>query len=333
MTARVLSTLRLPDPFTEIVSPLATIEVIGEILPTPELCARVAAAGADVLCPQLADRIDSSVLDAGGSRLRAVNGYAVGYNNIDIPAATARRVAVGNTPGVLTDATADMAMGLLLATARRICEGDRMMRTGGFAGWTPEFMLGMELRESVLGIVGFGRIGQALARRALACGMRVTAAARDTTLIPDDLADRVTTIPLDSLLATADVVSLHCPLNDATRHLINDAALRRMKPSAILINTARGPIVDEAALVTALQERRIAGAGLDVYEREPEMAAGLAQCENAVLAPHLGSATVRTRAAMAELVARNTVAVLGGSLPVHCVNPEVAPSWLGTTAS
>ena len=249
---------------------------------------------------------------------------AVGYNNVDVEAATRRGILVGNTPGVLTDATADCTLALILAAARRICEGDAIMRAGEFHGWEPDYLLGLELRDALLGVVGFGRIGQAVARRALAFGMRVSYSARDTAHVEPDLRERVTAVPFDELVAAADVLSLHVPLTASTRHLIDGPALRRMKSTAVLVNTARGAVVDEAALVVALRERWIAAAGLDVYEDEPLMAPGLADCRNAVLAPHLGSATVRTRAAMAELAARNAIAVLDGQLPPHCVNPEAA---------
>jgi glyoxylate reductase len=183
-------------------------------------------------------------------------------------------------------------------------------------------MLGLDLHDALLGIVGFGRIGQALARRALACGMRIAHTEHRGSPPPDDLAGRVTPMPLDRLLTEADVVSLHVPLSESTRHLIDEAALRRMKPTAVLVNTARGAIVDEAALVRALRGGWIAAAGLDVYENEPELASGLIECRNAVLSPHLGSATVRTRSTMAEMCAANAVAALQGRVPPHCVNPD-----------
>lgn len=299
----------------------AEVRILGHI-PTPEELAIELARGVDVLCPQLRDVVDASVLDAGLPRLRAVCLFSVGFDNVDVDAATARHVAVGNTPGVLTEATADCALGLMLAAARRLCEGDALVRRGGFTGWEPELLLGLDLGDSLLGLVGFGRIGQALARRALACGMRVAYAQHGGGAVPADLAGRVTAMPLPRLLTEADVVSLHVPLRPETRHLIDQAALRRMKPTAVLVNTARGAVVDEAALVRALREGWIAAAGLDVYEDEPQLAPGLASCRTAVLAPHLGSATVRTRAAMAEMCAANAVAALQGRIPPHCVNPR-----------
>jgi glyoxylate reductase len=321
----VLCTLPLPDPFAERISGTASLRVLGRIPVNADLCAALRSDPVDVLCPQLADVVDSEVLDAGLPRLRGVCVYAVGYNSVDVAAATQRGIAVGHTPGVLTDATADLTMALLLAAARRIVEGDAAVRAGAFHGWEPGYLLGMELRGALLGIVGFGRIGQAVARRARGFGMRLAAYGHRGLRVPDDLADAVEIFDdLDRLLRESDVVSLHTPLTEQTRHLIGEAELRRMKPTAILINAARGPVIDEPALVRALREGWIAGCGLDVYEDEPRMAPGLAECRTAVLSPHLGSATVSTRSAMAALTADNALAVLAGRLPVHCVNPEVA---------
>jgi glyoxylate reductase len=320
----ILCTLPLPDPFAERISPRASLRVLGRLPAHADLCAALREQPTEVLCPQLADLVDAAVLDAGLPALRGVCVYAVGYNNVDVAAATERGIAVGNTPGVLTDATADLTMALLLAAARRLLEGDAALRAGQFRGWEPGYMLGMELTDALLGIVGFGRIGQAVARRARGFGMRLAAHGHHGVQVPEDLAGSVQIFDdLDSLLAESDVVTLHTPLTPETHHLIDARALRRMKPTAILINAARGPVVDERALVEALQEGWIAGCGLDVYENEPELAAGLVECRNAVLSPHLGSATVRTRSAMAELTAANALAVLAGRLPVHCVNPEI----------
>jgi glyoxylate reductase len=321
MPAVVLCTLPLPAPAPRMLGAAAEVRVLGRIPTTDELLVELSR-GVDVLCPQLRDAVTAEVLDGGLPRLRAVCLFSVGFDNVDVAAATARRVAVSTTPGVLTEATADCALGLMVAAARRLCEGDALVRRGGFTGWEPELLLGLDLGDALLGLVGFGRIGQALARRALACGMRVARAEHGGGAVPDDLAGRVTAMPLPELLAEADVISLHVPLRPDTRHLIDEAALRRMKPTAVLVNTARGAVVDEAALVRALREGWIAAAGLDVYEDEPRLAPGLAGCRNAVLAPHLGSATVRTRAAMAEMCAANAVAALQGRFPPHCINPQ-----------
>jgi glyoxylate reductase len=321
VTTTVLCTLPLPEPAPSLLSVRASLAVVGHIPAPDELRARLED-GVDVLCPQLRDRIDAAVLDAGLPRLRAVCNYAVGFDNIDVAACTARGIVATNTPGVLTGATADCAVGLMLATARRLCEGDHEMRAGRYTGWEPEYLLGLDLGGATLGLVGFGRIGQAVAQRALAFEMTVLYADEQDPPVAPDLVGRVRRVDFDTIVAEADVISLHTPLTPQTRHLIDEAVLRRMKPTAVLVNTSRGPVVDEAALVRALQSGWIAGAGLDVYEREPEMAPGLAECHNAVLAPHLGSATVKTRAAMARLCAENAVAALDGRMPPTALNPE-----------
>jgi glyoxylate reductase len=320
--AEVLCTLALPAPFTEMVSVRATIRVLGRVPSSDELITELRERPVDVLCPQLRDPVTPAVLDAARPRARCVALYGVGYNNVDLVAATERGVVVTNTPGVLTDATADCTVGLMLATTRRLCEGDAAMRSGAYPGWEPDYMLGLELSGAQAGIVGFGRIGQAVARRMLAFGMHVVYATDVPVTVDDDLTGRVREVPLDRLFAESDVVSLHVPLTDATRHLVNEPRLRGMRPTAHLVNTSRGPVIDEPALVRALKEGWIAGAGLDVYENEPALAAGLAECRNAVLSPHLGSATVRTRAAMAELTARNTLDALDGRVPGNAVNPD-----------
>jgi glyoxylate reductase len=323
MAAEVLCTLMLPEPFPSLVAGVASTRVVGRIPSHDQLCAELSERPVDVLCPQLRDTIDGAALDAGLPRLRCIAVYAVGYNNVDVDAASERGIAVANTPGVLTDATADCTVGLMLAAARRLCEGDREMRAGRFTGWEPGYLLGLELRDSLLGIVGFGRIGQAVARRALAFGMRIAYADATDPPVADDLAARVTRMEFEELVGVADVLSMHTPLTPETHHLIDERVLRRMKPTAVLVNTSRGAVIDEAALVRALREGWIAGAGLDVYENEPAMAPGLSECATAVLAPHLGSATVTTRAAMAELTAQNTLDALQGRVPRHCVNPDV----------
>jgi glyoxylate reductase len=263
----------------------------------------------------LTDRIDADLLDAAPD-LKVVANYAVGYNNIDLEAARARGVTVTNTPGVLTDATADLTWALILGITRRIGEGERMVRAGQWTGWAPTQLVGMALRDAVLGIVGIGRIGRAVGSRARAFGMRVVYTARRP--MPDADPDW-TAVGLAELLATADVVSLHLPLTDATRHLIGAEQLAAMKPTAYLINTSRGPVLDEAALAAALRNGHIAGAGLDVYEREPAIDAGLFACDNALLLPHLGSATTETRERMGAMAIENVLAVLDGRQPPNPV--------------
>ena len=267
-----------------------------------ELLSRVA--GKHALVSMVTDTIDRAVIDAG-TALRIIANVAVGYNNVDVAAARGRGIIVTNTPDVLTDATADFTLALILAVTRRLGEGERMVRRGEWKGWAFDQLLGMQLRGKQLGIVGFGRIGHAVADRASAFGMTIAHTSRSGG-----------GMPLDRLLSTSDVVSLHVPLTPETRHLIGQPELARMKRSAYLINTTRGPVVDEAALAWALKSRLIAGAALDVYEREPEVHADLVALDNVVLAPHLGSATIETRTAMADLAVRNVVAVLGGKPPL-----------------
>jgi len=257
------------------------------------------------LVPMPTDRVDGAVLDAGP--VRVVANHAVGTDNVDLEAAAARGVVVTNTPGVLTEATADLALALMLAASRRVVEGDRMVRQGRFHGWAPDMLVGADLQGAVLGIVGPGRIGRAVARRAGAFGMEVITRSRSAG------------VPLPELLARSDVVSLHCPLTPETRHLIGADQLRAMKATSVLVNTARGPVVDEAALAQAQREGWIAAAGLDVFEEEPRVHPGLLELDNAVLLPHLGSATRSSREAMARLAAQGAVAVLTGGVPEHRV--------------
>ncbi|MGD9694333.1 MAG: 2-hydroxyacid dehydrogenase [Thermoleophilia bacterium] len=265
--------------------------------------------GASGVVATLHDRVDDALVDAAGAGLRVVANVAVGYDNVDLPAARARGVIVTNTPGVLSDATADLTLALMLAVTRRVAEGDRLVRAGGAWDWSMDFMVGAELRGRTLGIVGLGGIGRAVAGRARAFGMDVIHTRRSPGPEPGR-------VELGELLERAHVVSLHCPLTPETRHLIDAAALARMRPDAYLVNTARGPIVDEAALVEALRQGRIAGAALDVLEREPRAHPGLAALPNVVLTPHIGSATLETRTAMAELACRNVAAVLAGAEPL-----------------
>lgn len=269
----------------------------------------------------LTDRVDPELLDAAGEGLQVVANYAVGYDNIDVEACSERGILVANTPDVLTESTADMAWALMLAAARRVAEGDRFVRSGQPWIWDPGMMLGHDLHHKVLGLVGYGRIGQAMARRAQGFGMQVLYARRAVQDRPAE-GSPARQVSLEELLDTADFVSLHVPLTPETHHLIGPAELRRMKPTAILVNTARGPVVDEAALADALARGRILAAGLDVYECEPEVPAALRALENVVLVPHLGSATVDTRLAMGALAAENLLAGVQGRCPAALVNPE-----------
>lgn len=274
---------------------------------------------ASALVSMLSDRIDAAFLDAC-PKLRLVANYAVGVNNIDLEAAAARGVWVTNTPGVLTDATADLAFGLLLSIARRIPESEIFLREGRFDGWAPLLFLGADLAGATLGIVGMGRIGQAMARRALGFGMKVVYHSR-TPLPPEkEAALSVRGVSLDELIETSDFISLHCPLTPETKHLFDAEAFARMKKTAYLINTARGPVVDEGALVEALESGQIAGAGLDVYEQEPIVHPGLLGRKDVVLAPHTGSATFGTRQKMAEMVCEEVERVLADQEPLRPVN-------------
>jgi glyoxylate reductase len=261
---------------------------------------------------------------AAAPHLRVVANYAVGFNNVDVAAATRRGIMVTNTPGVLTEATADLTWALLLAVARRVVESDHFLREGKFKGWKADLLLGTDVFGRVLGVIGFGRIGQAVARRGLGFGMSIlySDARRATPEVEREF--RAQYVPLDDLLRKADYVTIHADLNEQTRHLISERELRLMGPDHYLINAARGPIVDEKALVRALKENWIKGAGLDVYEHEPKTEPGLTDCWNAVLLPHLGSATVTARAAMAETAAKNLIAAVDGQRPPNLVNPDVA---------
>ena len=316
MAARIVVTRRIPDPAIELLEGAGDVWVSPHDRPLSADELHSAVAGADAAVTLLHDRVDDAFLDAAGPALRIVANVAVGYDNVDVEACTRRGVVVSNTPGVLTEATADIAFALILMSTRRLGEGERLIRARTPWSWSMFFMLGTGLQGKTLGIVGLGKIGQATARRARAFGMEIAYAGRRRAAedVEAELSARF--LPLDELLTTADVVTLHCPLSAETRHLIDAAALARMQPSSHLVNTTRGPVVDEAALAEALRARAIAGAGLDVFEREPEVHPDLLELENVVLIPHLGSATIETRTAMGVLAAENVVAVLGGSAPV-----------------
>jgi glyoxylate reductase len=271
--------------------------------------------GADAVLTLLTTKVDDAFLDAAGPQLKVVANVAVGYNNIDVAACARRGVVCTNTPGVLTEATADIAMALVLMATRRLGEGERVIRSSTPWQWGMFYMLGSGIQGRRLGIVGMGDIGQALARRAKAFGMTIAYSNRKPVAPHIEQELGAAFMSLDELLSTSDVVSINCPYSQATHHLISATQLQLMKASAFLVNTARGPIVDEAALVDALRDGTIAGAGLDVFEQEPMVHPGLLELENAVLVPHLGSATVETRAAMARLAAHNAVNVLSGVEP------------------
>jgi glyoxylate reductase len=276
-------------------------------MPADQLRTRIA--GSDALVCVSTDRIDAPAIDAA-SRLKVIANVAVGYDNVDVARARARGIVVTNTPDVLTDSVADFTWALILAITRRLAEGERLVRRGEWKGWALDLLLGTELRGKQLGLIGVGRIGRAVAARAPAFGMRVAHASRHEI---DGIGEAMS---LDRLLLTSDIVSLHVPLTPETTHLIDRRALTRMKRSAYLINTARGPVVDEEALAWALQQHLIAGAALDVYEAEPAVHRDLLKLENVLLVPHLASGTTETRTAMADLAVENVLAVLAGRPPI-----------------
>ena len=269
--------------------------------------------GCDVIIPMLTNPIDLEVMDASPA-LKGICNYAAGFNNIDLGTAKQRGIVVTNTPDALTESTADLTWALLMAAARRLPEGERIMRKGEFRGWEPMLLLGQDIFGKTLGIIGLGRIGLAVAARALGFNMKILYYKSSGAVAHLPFAAEY--VPLDGLLQCSDFVSIHTPLTPQTRHLIGERELALMKSSAVLVNTARGPVVDEAALVKALQEKRIFAAGLDVFEHEPELVPGLAELDNAVLLPHIGSASCETRTAMALLAADNAIAVLQGKPPL-----------------
>lgn len=316
MESLIVVTRSIPPSAREMLRVAGEVRVCEQDRPLRPEELREAVRGAHVIVSMLHDRIDETVIEAAGPQLRLVANVAVGYDNIDVEAVSSHGVVVTNTPGVLTDATADLAMGLLLMLTRRLGEGERLLRARTPWSFHLGFMLGTGLQGKTLGIVGLGQIGRAVAQRARAFGMRLAYTGRNR--VPEETASALDIgfLPLHELLAESDVVSLHCPLTERTRHLIDERALEAMKSSAILVNTSRGPVVDEKALAHALDTGKIAGAALDVFEREPDVEPGLLDRDDVVVIPHLGSATVETRTAMAELAARNVVGVLRGAGPV-----------------
>jgi glyoxylate reductase len=324
MRSRVYVTRRVPDAGLTMVLKACEAEVWEDELPVPREVLLEKVRDVEGLYSLLTDRVDAALLDAAPN-LRVVSNYAVGYNNIDVAACTARGIPVGNTPGVLTDTTADFAFALLMAAARRVPEGVEYVKAGKWKTWGPKLLLGVDVYGATLGIVGYGRIGQAMARRARGFDMRVLA--YDPYLDPDSPQadpDLVTVVDLETLLAESDFVSIHVPLTEKTHHLIGTAELAQMKPSALLINTARGEVVDPGALLGALDTRQIRAAALDVTEPEPLPADHpLVALDNCIVVPHIASASVATRNKMAVIAAENLLAGLEGRRLPHCVNPEV----------
>lgn len=317
MSGQVLATHALPEPSLSTLEPDFDVRVLDYRPSEAQLAAEVTEA--DALITLVTDPVTEAVLEAGRN-LRIVGQYGVGVDNIDRSAAAARGIVVTNTPNVLTDATADLTMALLLALARRVIEGDRMVRAGLFSGWRPDLLLGTDLKGKVFGVLGPGRIGRAVARRARAFGMTVLACGRSPRDEGDP--DDPPRVSFDDLLKRCDVVSIHLPLNEETRGLFDDETLAKMKPGGWLLNTSRGSIVEEAALARALASGRLAGAGLDVYQNEPAVHAGLLESDRVILMPHAGSATIETRREMARMVVEDVRRVLTGEKPFRAVPPE-----------
>jgi glyoxylate reductase len=322
VTPPVLLTRALPDEAVEALraATVLTLHAEDRAMTRAELLS--ALPGSVGLLSLVTDRIDAEAMDAAPD-LRVISNYAVGFDNIDVAAATARGIVVTNTPDVLTGATADMAFALLLAIARRVVEGDALVRSGGWRGWGPLQLLGREVSGATLGLVGLGRIGRAMVPRAHGFGMEVLYWNRTPLTAAEEARLGLRYTPLHELYERSRFVSLHVASTSQTRHLVDAAALTRIGPESFLINTARGDVVDERALVEALRSGALGGAALDVYEREPLLSEGLRELQNVVLAPHLGSATQGTRSAMARLAVDNLLEALRGERPRHVVNPEV----------
>lgn len=319
---RVFVTRMIPEKGQALVTDFCEADVWTDELPPPRRILLEKVRGVDGLLCLLTDRIDGEVMDAAGPGLKVISNHAVGVDNIDLPAATARRIPVGNTPGILTGATADLAFALLMAAARRVVEGERFVRLGRWKTWGPSLLLGVDIHGATLGIIGYGRIGQALARRALGFDMRILY--YDPTLQPGQASLPGEPVSLEVLLKEADFISLHTPLTAETHHLINDRTLELMKPNAVLINTARGPVVDPQALYRALKGRRIFAAALDVTDPEPiPMDSPLLELDNLIVVPHIASASRTTREQMATMAAENLIAGLKGERLPNCANPEV----------
>ncbi len=319
---KVLVTGRLPGEVMAVIKKAHRVEAHGEDRPMERQRLLDMVGDKEGLLCMITDRIDEEVLDRAPN-LKMIANLAVGYDNIDVPAATVRGIPVSNTPGVLTDATADITFALILSTTRRVVEGDRKTRAGEFRFWAPLHFLGREVSGKTLGIIGMGRIGRAVAKRAKGFDMQLLYHSRRRLEVFEEKELGVVYADFNDLLEQSDFVSLHVPLTDKTHHLIGLRELRTMKPSAYLINTSRGPVVDEEALVEVLREGKIGGAGLDVYENEPALTPGLTALSNVVLLPHVGSATIETRTGMGLKAAANLLTGLTGKRPPDCLNPGV----------
>lgn len=323
MSKRAYVTRLIPRPGIELLREHADVDVNEDDVPLSADQLRDKAESYDALVTLLTDHIDSVVLEAGKGHLQIVANVAVGYDNIDLAAATENGIMVSNTPGVLTETTADFTWALLMSVARRVCEGQELLRSGKFTGWGIMMLLGEDVFGKTLGLVGFGRIGHAVARRARGFGMRILY--YDPVVQADDVAAQLGAerVDLDTLLIESDFVSVHTPLTPETHHLIGAAAFAAMKPTAYLINTSRGPVVDEQRLAHALRDGQIRGAALDVFEHEPEVHPDLLKLDNVVITPHIASGSVATRTRMATMAAENVIAAFEGQRPPTLLNPEV----------
>ena len=317
---KVFISRKMRDAGLDLVLEFCDADVWDEEMPPTRDVLLKKVRGVDGLLSMLTDRVDAELLDAAGSQLKVVSNHAVGFDNIVVPDATARGIPIGNTPGILTDATADIAFALLLTAARRIVESEKYIREGKWKTWHPSMLLGMDLAGKTLGIVGFGRIGRAVAKRAVGFGMRIIYYSPGA----ESEFGAIKMNSLDELLHESDFVSIHTPLNDSTRHMVNADFLSKMKPNAVFINTSRGPVVHQAALYEALKAKQIFAAGLDVTDPEPlPLDSPLLTLDNCIIVPHIGSASKRTRDDMARLAAENLIAGLKSERLPHCVNPEV----------
>jgi glyoxylate reductase len=320
---KIFVTRRIPQAGIDLLRRVADVEINPVDAPLPRKQLLEKAAGCDGVMGLLTDRIDAEFFDAARN-LKGYANYAVGFDNIDVAEATRRKLPVSNTPGVLTNATAECAWALIFSVARRVTETDRIMRSGAWTGWGPMQFIGGDISGKTLGIVGAGRIGTATALMSRGFGMNVlytSSSNRKNGVLESEINAKL--VSFDQLLTQSDFISIHTPLTPQTRHLFDASAFSRMKKTAYLVNTARGPIIKEDDLVAALRAGEIAGAGLDVFENEPAMAPGLAQLDNVVVLPHIGSATASSRTDMATLAARNLIAMLKGQKPETCLNPEI----------
>jgi glyoxylate reductase len=319
---KVFVTRIIRDEGLDLVGEACQMDIWLDELPPSREALMEHVCGVDGLLCLLTDRIDAEVMDAAGAGLRVISNHAVGFDNIDVAAATARGIPVGNTPGILTDATADMTFALMMAAGRRVVEAEKYLRQGKWKTWGPSILLGVDFAGATLGIVGYGRIGQAVARRASGFGMQIFY--YDPLVIPTNTDTAAVSTDLDALLSESDFVCIHVPLTPETRHMVDASFLAKMKSNAVLVNTSRGGVVDQAALYQTLKERNIFAAALDVTDPEPmPLDNPLLELENCLITPHIASASIQSRDKMAYIAAKNLIAGLKGERLPHCVNPEV----------